>query len=158
MAVDEDKVVQMDPNQKRALADLAERPDQTLHKRTANHLNVTEQWLEPGSTEPKALMRHYMAGQYISRNRFLQLKEMGHTDEEARGILREQLFADEPTSPDGKPLSEWLETEEELAERAIRESVVHHSETYNIVEDNYYRLGRLEGLNYRRGEPIDWGG
>lgn len=155
--MDADKIVQMDPNQKRALADLAERPDQTLHRRTANHMNVTEQWLEPGDQSPRALMRHYMAGQYISRGEFLKLKELGLSNEEARDILKEQMFADEPTV-EGVPLSVFLESDEEVAARALRESVVHHSETYNITDDNLHAQGRLEGIDYRRGEPIDWGG
>lgn len=152
-----DGIIQLDPNQRRALPDLTEQPDRTQHRRSDNHLNVTEQWLEPGSTQPKALMRHFMAGQFVSREEFLVLKEMGLSNEEARDLLREQLYSDD-TEIEGKPLSSMLETEEELAERTIRESVVHHSETYNIRDDNLHRQGHLDGIHYRRGEPIDWGG
>ena len=173
MTSDADKIVQMDPNQKRALADLAERPDRTEHRRTANHINITEQWMEPGDSSPRALARHFMAGQYISRGEFLKLKEMGLTNEEARNILREVKFdvlvgqglpedvAREMAEGEaGQAFAAMvgLETDEEVAARAVRESVVHSSETYNIIDDNLWRSGKAEGINYRRGEPIDWGG
>ena len=51
--------ISISPTQQRALVDLSEREDQTLHRRSPNHLRIVEQILGPGSQDPRYLERKF---------------------------------------------------------------------------------------------------